>query len=221
MATVETPREQRLAETPRDQRFVIRSSNWAQFMGFADLIDESHVRLTYDRGRLEFMTLSHGHERCKSLLGRFIDVLTEEMNMPVQSGGSTTFGREDLDRGLEPDECYYLTNEPLVRDKDEIDLTVDPPPDLALEVDISHSSLDRMRIYAALGVPEVWRSDGQSLQVFRLAEDGNYREVERSQYFPTVPPAKIAEFLARRTEMDETSLVRAFRQWVRGLSAKS
>lgn len=166
------------------------------------------------------MTLSHGHERCSSLLGRFVEVTTEELNMPMQSGGSTTFGREELERGLEPDRCYYLENEPLVRDKDEIDLETDPPPDLAIEVDVSRSSLDRMGIYAAIRVPEVWRFDGETLRVFRLNKRGKYAEAARSQHFPFLPLSEVAQFLQRRTEMDETSLVRSFRRWVRGQIAK-
>ena len=207
MATVETIQE--------PQRFVMRNLDWPRYRALADVVGETHVRLTYDRGKLEFMTLSHGHERCSNLLGQFVEVLTEELDMPRQSGQSTTFDREDLDRGLEPDQCYYLTNEPLVRDKDEIDLTIDPPPDLAIEVEITRSAINRMAIYAALAVPEVWRFNGEALRVYNLDPEGKYVEVERSRYFPFLSLAEVAGFLQRRTQMDETSLVRSFRQWVR------
>src|SRR5437867_7161744 len=93
---------------PKEQRFVLRNVDWAQYRAFAAALGEAHVRLTYDRGNLEFRTLSHGHERCSKLLGRLIETLTEELDVPRQSGGSTTFDREDLERGLEPDQCYYL-----------------------------------------------------------------------------------------------------------------
>jgi Uma2 family endonuclease len=149
-----------------------------------------------------------------------VETLTEELNIPLQSGGSTTFDREDLDRALEPDECYYLKNEPAVRDKDEIDLSVDPPPDLAVEIDISRSSLNRMGIYAAMGVPEVWRYDGETLRVYLRQADGTCLESERSQNFPFLPLASVAAFLKRRYEMNETQLVRAFRTWVREQVAK-
>jgi Uma2 family endonuclease len=207
-------------ESPREQRFVLRNVSWSEYQGFAEMLGERHLRLTFDNGNLEFMTLSHGHERCSSLLGRFVEVITEELDIPLQSGGSTTFGREDLERGLEPDRCYYLENEPLVRDKDEIDLATDPPPDLAIEVDVSRSSLDRMGIYAALRVPEVWRFDGEELHVYGLNKRGKYVEVPRSRHFPFLSLAEVAQFLRRRTEMDETSLVRLFRRWVRGQIAK-
>src|SRR5689334_11793854 len=119
------PEEQGVAtvQTPNEQRFLLRNVDWPRYRAFAEALGEAHVRLTYDRGNLEFMTLSHGHERWSKLLGQFIEVLTEELNLPRQSGGSTTFDRADLERGLEPDQCYYLSHEPLVRNKDEIDLT--------------------------------------------------------------------------------------------------
>jgi Uma2 family endonuclease len=199
---------------------VLRDIDWPGYKSIADSVGESHVRLTYDRGNLELMTLSHGHERWSGLLGRLIEALTEELDMPCQSGGSTTLDREDLARGLEPDRCYYLEHEAAVRDKDEIDLAVDPPPDLAIEVDISRSSLSRMSIYAALGVPEVWRFDGERLRVFRLDAQARYIESEQSPHFPMLPLAEVQAFLLRRNSMDETRLVKAFRAWVRELQSQ-
>jgi len=202
-------------ETPRDQRFVMRNITWQAYRSIADSIGECHVRLTFDRGNLEFMTLSLGHERWGALLGQFVEVLTEELDMPRQSGGSTTLNREDLDRGLEPDRSYYLEHEPQVRDKDQIDLTFDPPPDLGIEIEISRSALNRMSIYAALHVPEIWRFDGRRLRVFRLTEEATYVETTTSPHFPFLPLNELEAFLLRRNEMDETRLVKAFRHWVR------
>jgi Uma2 family endonuclease len=198
----------------------MRNIDWRQYRAIADAIGETHVRLTYDRGALEFMTLSHGHERRKELLGRLLGVLTEELDMPCQSGGSTTFNREDLKRGIEPDQCYYLEHEALVRGKEEIDLGVDPPPDLAIEIEVSRSALNRMDIYAALRVPEVWRFDGTHLHVHLLNDQGEYDEAERSRHFPFLPIAELEGFLQRRTEMDETQLVKMFRLWVRAQIAR-
>jgi Uma2 family endonuclease len=206
-------------QTSTEQRFVLRATDWPCYRAVADAIGERHVRLTYDRGNIEFMTLSHGHERFSNLLGQFIEVLTDELDMPRQSGGSMTLGREVLDRALEPDQCYYIDNEPLVRDKDEIDLETDPPPDLAIDVEISRSSRDRMGIYAAIGVREVWRFDGESLRVYVL-RGRRYVAVRRSRYFPRLPLAAVTDFLNRRTEMDETTLVRSFRRWVRDQIAR-
>jgi Uma2 family endonuclease len=198
-----------------EQRFVLDCVDWKTYRAFLKALDERHVRVTYDRGTLELMTLSHSHEWSSSLLGQFVEVLTEELNMPRHSAGSTTFKRKRRKRGLEPDRSYYLGNEHKVRGKEEIDLRRDPPPDLALEVDISRSCLDRLGIYAALGVPEVWRFDGQTLQVHQLQADGKYAVCDRSMHFPYLPLTELVGFLQRRTLTDEMSLVRSFREWVR------
>ncbi len=208
MATAELP------TLTNQQRFLFRDADWELYQGFLTLMGDRPVRLTYDRGVMELTTLSFGHENYAELLGTFIGVITDELDRPRQSGGSTTFNRKDLDRGLEPDKCYYLDHEPQVRGKDEIDLDVDPPPDLAVEVDISRSSLNRMAIYAAMRVPEVWRFDGEQLDVFRLSAAGQYVQQARSGHFPQLDVAQIAAFLLMRGSMDETKLVRAFRKWV-------
>ena len=197
------------------QRFVLRPTNWVSYRAIADLLGEIHVRLTYDRGRMEFMTLSNLHERLKKLIGRLIEALTEEMNIPLRSAGSTTLNREDLDRGVEPDQCYYLENEPRMRRRDEIDLTRDPPPDLAIEVEVTRSALNRMGIFAALGIPEIWRFDGATLHVHLRTPEGTYVETERSPHFPFLSLTEIVSFIGRRHEMSETELVRSFRAWVR------
>jgi Uma2 family endonuclease len=161
------------------------------------------------------MTLSHEHEIIVHVLGRFVEVLTEELTLPVKGGRSTTFRRRRKKRGLEPDECYWIANEHLVRTKDKINLRTDPPPDLVLEVDITHSSIDRLAIYAVLGVPEVWRWKDQKLVCYVLAQDGSYAESRLSKSFPHLAPADLAAFLAKRGQMDENALVRQFRAWVR------
>jgi Uma2 family endonuclease len=162
---------------------------------------------------MEFMTLSPKHENRKKLLGRMVETLTEVMNIEIASFGSMTCRREDLDRGLEADELYWIEHEALVRGRDEIDLAVDPPPDLALEIEISRSTLDRMAIYAALQIPEVWRWDGETLTVMLLTARGSYRASSRSKAFPFLPLAEFAKFLGR-TDVSETQLIRSFRVWI-------
>jgi Uma2 family endonuclease len=201
---------------PPEQRLILYSVPWRDYLRLLRIFaDRPAVRLTYDRGTLELMTLSHGHESLGRLLGRFIVVLTEELGWPLKSGGSTTLRRRKRLRGLEPDECYWITSEPLVRDKDELDLRHDPPPDLALEIDVTHSSLNRMGIYAALNVPEVWRLAGQTLTFHVLGTTGQYSVVSQSRAFPQLTAADLISFLNLRGQMDENSLVRQFRAWVR------
>lgn len=202
---------------PLGQRVVIYNVAWEAYRTISQVLTGRHVRLTYDRGTLEVMTISGTHGNCGWLLGRLIAVLSEEHELPIKGFSDMTCSREDLARGMEPDHCFYITSEPLVRQLADIDLERDPAPDLGVEIDISRSSRARMGIYAALQVPEVWRYDGDALGVYRLNAAGEYDAVERSRYFPLVPPAELAAFLARRTELDETSLVRLFRAWVRRL----
>ena len=212
---------QLLADQPAGQRFLLHGVDWETYCKLRDALRGRHLHLTYDRGSLELGTLSLGHEWYGSMLGRFIETLTLELGQPLKSAGSTTLDREDLERGAGPDRCYYLKHEPLVREKDEIDLTVDPPPDLALEIDVSRSSIRRLGIYAALKIPEVWRFNGERIWVYRLTPEGEYVQVEHSGHFPLLPLPEGVSFLRRRNEMDENSLVRAFRDWVRERIARN
>src|SRR5262245_37165437 len=142
---------------PAEQRLRLSCIPWEAYVVFTDQLGDQPIRVTYDRGEMEVMSPSNRHENRKRLLGRLLEALTEEMEIDIYSSGSMTCRREELARGLEPDECYWIEHEPVVRGRDDIDLDTDPPPDLALEIEISRSALDRMSIYAALRVPEVWR----------------------------------------------------------------
>ena len=197
------------------QRFMIRNVDWRTYQSLLAAIGERPVRITYDKGALELTSPSDVHERFKKLIDRMLVTLCEELNIAIRSQGSMTFSRQELDRGLEPDECYYIQHEAQLRGRDEIDLDVDPPPDLAIEIDISRSSLNRMQIYASLGVPEVWQFDGDSLRVHVLEDEGGYAEVNESLAFPMVPIAALKQHLARRNQTDEISWIRELRVWIR------
>ena len=136
---------------PRGGSLVLGSVPWKTYLGVLRTFDDRHLRITYDRGALEIMTLSSEHERFKRLLLLLIATLVEELGWNMAGFGSMTFKRRKLKRGLEPDECYWIQSEPLVRGKDKIDVRRDPPPDLVIEIDWTHSSLNRLAIFAALG----------------------------------------------------------------------
>jgi len=199
-------------ETP--QRLVLDGVSWNTYETFLRELEGRHLRLTYDRGTLEIMGLSHRHEFGKTLLGRFVEGLTLELDIPIHPGGSTTFKNELLEKGLEPDECYWIQNEPWMRNKRDFDIDSDPPPDLALEIEVSRSALDRMSIYAALRVPEIWRFDGEKLRVCILGSGGRYREKQSSLAFPFLPIKELERFLLAEAE-NHTTLMRSFHQWVR------
>jgi Uma2 family endonuclease len=200
--------------SPIEQRLVLNAVSWGEYTRLRRLFGDRPVRLTYDRGTLEIKTLSPETERFKHLLRRLIDVLTEELGLKSVGFGSMTIQRRR--RGLEPDECYYIANQPKVRGADHIDLRGDPPPDLALEIDISQSSLDRLSIYAALGVPEVWRYENQTVVFHLLGPDGQYRPGVTSRSLSNLMPADLTSILAMRFQLeDDNELVRRFRAWVR------
>jgi Uma2 family endonuclease len=196
------------------QSLVLKGLNWAKYRQISDTLTGSHVRLTYDQGVLELMTKSTLHEILSRLYFSFLAVLAEEFACPLASCGSMTCDREDLDRGAEPDECFYLVNEPRVRGKDQIDLAIDPPPDLMMEIDLSRSSRRRLEIYAAIKVPEVWVIGVDSLTVLHLGSDCKYAEAQQSQFFPGIPMSELAGLALRRGEMDNIALMREFRAWV-------
>ncbi len=193
---------------------LLRGIDWQTYNRLVRALERPDVRLTYDRGTLEIRTTSPQHERYKHLLGRLLEALTEELGLAIAGFGSMTCRRRRRRRGLEPDECYYIANEPQVRGRDRIDLRTDPPPDLAIEIDVTHSSLDRMSIYAALGVPEVWRFDVQTLAFNVLRPNGLYQVQATSLAFPFLTSAALHGFLGMRGQMDENALVRQFRAWV-------
>jgi Uma2 family endonuclease len=140
-----------------------------------NLPENDGLRMTYDRGRLEIMSPSPRHEGFAHILGRLTDAWTEELNIPILGLRTMTCKREDIERGFEPDNCYYVRNEPRMWDKTDVDFLVDPPPDLALEIEITRGLVGKMAIYESFGVPELWQFDGRKLQVVELAEDGHYR----------------------------------------------
>lgn len=172
--------------------------------------------MTYDRGRLEIMTLSLEHERIKRLLSRLIDVLSEELKVRMASCGSTTFRHVEFDRGLEPDECYYIKNLDRIRGHLSIDLHRDPPPDFVIEIDVSNRSIDRLPIYSRLGVPEVWRWEKGEIFVLHLGENGEYIHGDTSSLFvPNLNVAELLPFIKVGLEEDDFTISRQFRVWLK------
>jgi Uma2 family endonuclease len=204
------------SDEPTTERVLLRGVRWATYEALLAEVENRGIKLTYDRGDLEIMTPSRAHERYNSLIRRLIEAMTEELDIPIASGGSTTFRSALLEKGLEPDSCYWVENEARVRRLEELDLSKDPPPDLAVEVEVSRSALDRLGIYAALGVLEVWRWTRASRLVCHVRDQGGlYREVSTSGRFPFLAPADLVPFLLDATNKDETTWIRGFRKWVR------
>ncbi len=201
--------------TLAEQRTVLRNISWQTFEALLKETGEDRgSRFAYDCGTLEIMTPLYEHENPKIQFGRFILVLAEEPEIEIKSAGSTTLKRRIANRGIEPDNCYYIQNEPAVRGRQELDLETDPPPDLAIEIDISSSSVDKFGIYSALGVPELWRYNGRVLKFYQLTE-GQYIECELSLAFPIVSVTEMSRFIEQTKTTGEIALLKSFRAWVR------
>ena len=207
-------------EIPSEQRTVLHNISWETYEHLlADHRDRSSPRFAYDQGVLEIMVVSSRHERPNRLISLLIELVAEEMELDLVNLGSTTFRREDLQRGFEPDTCFYVQNEDRVRGKVEIDSEVDPPPDLVIEVDITSPSLDRFPIYAHLGVPEVWRYDGVRVVVYEF-RDTEYVEVANSLALPWFTSGILTRLVAQGLTMRHTSWTRKVREWARSSGSK-
>jgi Uma2 family endonuclease len=155
------------------------------------------------------------HEDWAVIIGRLIVVLTQELHMPIKDGGMATCRRPGLEKGLESDRCYWFENEHLVRGKKRLDLSVDPPPDLSLEIEVTRGAEAKLEVYAALRVPEVWRFDGADLTVHQLESNGEYIIAERSGHFSFLPLKELVRFVLLVDQMEQNALEQTFREWVR------
>jgi Uma2 family endonuclease len=207
-----------VASSQFENRVLLSGVTWSTYEALLAETECSGTKFTYDRGYLEIMSPSREHEHVKRLLGRMIEAATEELEIPISSGGSTTLKLELKRRGGEPDECYYVANEPLMRGHENYDPAVDPPPDVVIEVNITHNSLDKFAIYANFSVPEIWTYENSALCVYQLLGDGTYAERDHSPAFPFLPLKGIQGFLDRRNATDETTWIRSFRKWARTLA---
>jgi Uma2 family endonuclease len=199
----------------RPQHLVLHDVSWELYTSFLRDAEERHLRLTYDNGTLEIMSPLPKHERRKKVLGRMIEALTEELDIPIRSFGSTTFRRKKLKKGAEPDECYYIENEPAVRGRYDLDLKRDPPPDLAVEVDDRERLVQKEPIYAALGVPEIWRLEPKGLVSLWRTMGGEYESHDTSLAFPFLAMSDVDRYLAKAATSEENAVIRAWREWIR------
>lgn len=198
-----------------DQFVVLHDISWETYESLVRDLDDQPLRLTYDRGELEIMTLSPRHGRIGLLIARLVETFTLELHIPLVGLGNATWRRESLEKGIEADESYYLSHAQWAAGRNEIDLNIDPPPDLAIEVDISRSSLDKQSIYAALGVPELWRYEDDQLTIVQLDAQGHYQPVQTSPSLPHLSPDVIERFVRLRTSgKTDTEIVAAFVKWI-------
>jgi Uma2 family endonuclease len=194
---------------------VLYDVSWEMYEQLLEVFAErSTPRMTYYKGTLELMTSLPEHERYGWTFGRLVTILSKELQLEILGLKSTTWRSRPKAVGKEADECFYLQNEAIMRGKIKIDLKVDPPPDLAIEIDVTNSSIDNMAVYAELKVPQVWRfADGQ-LTIYILTDAG-YIEYEISLAFGSFPVKQLAQFIQLDSQKGENARMREFRAWVR------
>lgn len=202
-------------DVPPGQHVLLRDVTWQEFETIIDELGEHRAtRIAYDRGVLEIMAPLPEHEDNKEIISDLVKALLEELDIEFRSLGSTTFKKQSMAQGIEPDQCFYIKNESKIRGKKRLDLTQDPPPDLALEIDIT--SRTHASIYEALKVPELWRFDKEKLQI-NLLQGGSYVESQQSLNFPNLPLIEIIpQYLEQSRTAGRNATLKAFRRWVQG-----
>ncbi len=202
----------------RADRVVLYGLSWQQFEGLLmDLGDHRSAKIAYDHGTVEIMTPLPEHEYFKENIGDAIKDMAEVLEADYESLGSTTWRKQAKMAGIEPDNCFYFQNEPKIRGKLQYDLNQDPPPDLALEIDMTSKSLSRFPIYARLGVPELWCYEEGDLHIYLLQENEEYQEVENSNIFPTIPVKEIPKIINKYRFQGRRMIRKQIREWVKSI----
>ena len=196
------------------ERLHLHFVSWELYEHFLKATAHRRVKITFDNGELELMSPLPEHEKPSRTMCMMVITLAEETGIEISALGGTTLKLRKKLKGLEPDECFYIKSHSLIQGKKRLNLLKDPPPDLAIEIDITSWSIPRLPIYAALRVPEVWRYDATRVQCLHLTKSGEYREAEKSLSFPMLKPADLTRFI----QQADTNLIpagKAFRKWVR------
>ncbi len=196
------------------QTLLLHDINWQLLETLLQELEKSSAtRLSYSKGYLEIMVPLAQHEYAKTLIGNLVEILLEELDIEFFALGSTTFKNEIMAQAVEADECFYIQNEAKVRGKDRLDLTIEPPPDLAIEIDITSRTL--FDNYEQLGIPELWRYDGDKLEI-NLLQDNHYVISTSSAQFPDFPVQEwVPDYLKKSKLVGRNNAVKEFRTRVR------
>jgi Uma2 family endonuclease len=194
--------------------FILDNVSWEMYENLLDIFAEyPSIRITYDHGTLELMTPLPEHERSSWRLGRLITIISEELGLEIIGLKSTTWKAKPKSVGKEADECFYIQNEAKMRGKLQINLEIDPPPDLVVEVDMTRSFMNKLSVYAQLKVPEIWQYKNNQITIY-LLNDENYQQSEESLAFPSFPVKELAQFVKLDQQKGENERMKEFRKWV-------
>lgn len=196
-----------------DERIVLPRVSWETYERLlADDTERRVPRMTYDQGVLELVTPSMPHDEDARTIAFLVRIVAATLDIPIRGVGSTTFRRQDLERGFEPDASFYINHEQRIRGKRQVDLTIDPPPDLVLEMEMSRSAINKLALFASMGIPEVWRCDGQRVTILVLAQD-RYREAASSLALPALTTDVLTRFLSESRAMLSPDWFRMVSEW--------
>lgn len=202
---------------PIPQHLILCGIRWATYQQLAADLGEQPVRLAYDQGILEIMTPSFEHERFNRLLADIAQAIAFGKDLAIEQAGSTDFSRADIERGFQPDSCFYLGDHvDAIKGKKRLDVSIDPPPDLVIEVDVTNRSLDKLPLYAAIGVVEIWRFTLDRIIMYCLC-DTTYQEVPTSTVFEGVGATDILSFVQQADEMSRKALFFYIMRWAEEL----
>lgn len=208
-----------VSHLPADSRVVFYDVSWAEYEELLEQVGEpAGLRISYDNGRLEAVTLSAEHEGYVAFIICLISQLRYSLRINVRCFGGPTIKNSEVLKGNEPDACFYVQKASAIGNRLALDFAVDPPPDIAVEVDIHHGSMNKFPIYAALGVPEVWLFDGAKLTIHLLQQD-QYNEAATSLALPVLSAAALTDFLTRLHTDGEFQTIFAFDEWLRAQQA--
>ncbi|MFN8593600.1 MAG: Uma2 family endonuclease [Thermomicrobiales bacterium] len=204
-----------------DDCVVLHHVSWETYERLLADDEERRVpRINYDQGVMELVTPSMPHEEDARTVALIVEIVAAILGVPQRNVGHTTFRRRDALRGFEPDGSFYIQSEPRIRGKHEVDLFVDPPPDLVIEMEISRSALNKLRLFAGMGIPEVWRCDGERVTIYHL-EGADYRESPTSRALPALTAEVLTRFLGLSRTVLSPDWFRAVSEWASAQRAAS
>jgi Uma2 family endonuclease len=204
-------------QLPPGSVLTLHDVSWEEYEDLLEAVGEAPgLRISYDEGTMEIMTVSSRHESLAALIERMMTLVGLILRIKILFFGSATMRKRRKKKGNEPDACFYIQSADLIGAKIDIDFENDPPPDIAVEVDVHHGSKNKFGIYVALGVPEIWLYDQYALKIYHL-EDDEYVEAEASLALPILTSSKLTEFLNRSHNEDQHEVLIAFEKWLRAL----
>lgn len=202
------------SQLPPGAEVMFRDVGWDEYEQLLEQLGEAAgLRLSYNDGTLKIMTLSSEHESYADFIKLLVGHISFRLRLNIRFFGSATMRKQKSRKGGEPDACFYVQSVSAIGNRMQLDFATDPPPDIVVEVDLQHDSRDKFPIYAALGVPEIWRYDGAQLSIYELHND-RYSEVEQSLALPVLSSVALTRFLALLRRDGESQTLAAFDEWL-------